>query len=262
MTRDAPSMPSITVPAGTGRMPAAVQWTWRTDRPADPFRSPPGGDLLRDLAASDGVTAVLPFRHKPLRHPDQPAVAWSRTVLALCPSLDQASALARARPFSPQGGLVAVDVLTGQPGLDMLYPKDAGPQRERWLIQWIEYVFSDPQHRDAYYRQQYAFSGPAMRRLYDRDCAGRFIGFEHVDRVGSDDRAPVWDVLHVVAFTPLQLVKSIPRFRRAWQAQAEATYGAGASGKAIMQAWEGMRVRLVARARQERALTRQSLERP
>lgn len=262
MDGDTASMPVTTVPDGTGPVAAAVQWTWH-NRPVNLFRSSERRGGLEALAGSNGVTAVLPFRHKPLNHPDHPEVAWSATVLALCPSIDHARALARAGApsWSSPNGPVAVDVLKGQPGLDMLYPKVQGRRRERRLLQWIEYVFANPERRDTYYQQQYAFSGPAMRRLHDRDCVGRFIGFEHVDRVEGNDAIPLWDVLHVFAFTPLQVVKSIPGFRRAWQDQAVAAYGPGTSSKAIMRSWGAMRIRLVARARQQMDLTRQTSDR-
>jgi len=93
------------------------------------------------------------------------------------------------------------------------------------MVQHIEYVFSREEERLEYYDSQYEFSGPAMRRLHDRDLNGRFIGVEVGNRLAGDGDVPDWDVVHVAGFTPLQMIRAVPHFRRAFADAAAALDG-------------------------------------
>lgn len=110
--------------------------------------------------------------------------------------------------------------------------RDAAGALAAGLIEAVEYVTSRPEAGDEYYRTQYEFSGPAMRRLHARDRNGRFVGVEIVDSPFRTDAMPEHDVIHVSGFTVWQTIKAIPHFRGAFEAAA-ADIGRP-SGQAIM----------------------------
>lgn len=121
------------------------------------------------------------------------------------------------------------------------------------MLQFIEYVFSDPSERDDYYQCQYEFSGPAMRRLYERNLCGRFMGVEIGERLYGDDSMPLWDVVHLAGFTPAQMLLSVPYFKKAFRDAAESL--GGPSAKEKIAKWEQQREKHQIRVRQNMPAT-------
>ena len=242
----------------------AIQITWARD-PADRrfWRAFAGTifPIIRQLHEAGAVLACMPFEHKPTPHNN--SNSWSTTVFCIgAPGRDLrdacASMLATDMLQSPDTQLVGVDLLRLQPNLDMFYPVLDGLRREKNLMQWIEYIFSEPKHRKAYYNSQYVFSGPAMKRLHVKDRAGRFLGFEVLERVSKTSIFPSWDVVHISAFTPLQIVKAFPRFRKTWDLQAQEVWGGEIKAKDKMSEWDDMREKFMPKVKQVHKFTLQS----
>ena len=217
--------------------------------------------MIQQLHKTGAVLACMPFEHKPTAQNN--SGTWSTTVFCIgAPGRDLrdvcASMTATDVLQPPDTQLVGIDLLRLQPNLDMFYPIKSGLRREENLLQWIEYVFSDPQHKIEYYNSQYIFSGPAMKRLHVKDNAGRFLGFEVLERVSKASIFPLWDVVHISGFTPLQIFKAIPRFRRTWDLQAQEVWGGDARGKDKMSEWHNMREKIMPKERQIHSFTLQS----
>lgn len=209
--------------------------------------------LLPHLAAlreAGGVSAVLPFRHRPLKV--RGAVgsdAWSDYwVIVLGARVDPhaiwSSLEAPARvPLSMQGGLRRAEVLRLQPNIDQFCPRSGGAaQQPKW--HWIEYVVSRPESRDVYYQDQYTFSGPVIRTFYEADAVRRFIGFERVLLLAENGTLPDWDVVHITGFAPgrlPQVLWILWRFKPAFDTVAQA---AGyPSALEVLHSWDTKRVK-------------------
>ncbi|MEL6406971.1 MAG: hypothetical protein AAFR81_21550 [Chloroflexota bacterium] len=218
------------------------------------------GQQLRTLYQAGKVRLVLPFRHRRMAFPDQPDATWSVYILLLVPSAVDVSALVNElfhqdylQPLQTSGTLRCVNRARTQPEVNMVYPIRHGVKGESRLIQTIEYVASQPEQRQDYYQSQYEFSGPAMRRLYQRDRVGRFMGIEIVERLIDSPNTPVWDVIHISGFTPWQAMRAVPHFWRAFQ-QSAAQLG-GSSAWERMQKWSSQRVKVQTRSQQQLQLT-------
>ncbi|MEM9881007.1 MAG: hypothetical protein AAF862_17210, partial [Pseudomonadota bacterium] len=130
---------------------------------------------LKQEATSGSVQAVLPFQHKPTGFADDvEARTWSVCIIIVLAEAVDAREF-YARTFAEGAGLIdalgidAVDAITLQQNLDMFYTKDRGLETEPRLLQWLEYVVSDPGARSDYYQTQYRFSGPAMRAMREKN---------------------------------------------------------------------------------------------
>lgn len=236
----------------------AVDAAWSVERGRrSDFERWVGGPLREAFASRSGagrVVAFLPMSHRPVRRTKE-APSWSYWMLVLATPDADAGDLAATIAASSEGSgaeLRSVGRARPQPSLDMLYPVD-GPAREARLIQSIEYVFSVPAERPDYYQAQYEFSGPAMRRLHEKDRNGRFIGVEITERLQGDVAMPLWDVVHVSGFTLGQKLQLPVHFPRAFRDSA-ATLG-GPSAKARIARWTRQREKLQLRVRQNMAAT-------
>lgn len=252
MTTDSPPAgPAAPVPARP-RVPG-VAATWLASRRGGTFWPTFDAEVapILEAARREGRLAdVLPYEHRPVTVPGHGGQAWSVCVVAVGVHGESLEDLATDLVGAAGRQLRSVDLLTLQPGLDMFHPDRRQAGSARSMLQWIEYVVSDPAHRDTYYRQQYAFSGPAMRRLHERGHCERFVGFEVTERRHGLDGVPAWDVLHISGFRPGQLLGMLPRFRSAARARAEAVYGPGSSGRSIVADWDAIRTKVTVRAHQ------------
>jgi hypothetical protein len=219
---------------------------------------------LITLHGAQQIVAVLPFHHRPLKVREESSDnSWTDYwVIVLAERVDpnevwhsiESSARAAA---SLQDKLVRAEALRPQPTLDMYYPRIDGIAREpTW--HWIEYVVSRPESRDAYYRDQYTFSGPVIRRFYEANAVRRCIGFECVRLLENNGALPEWDVVHITGFTPMRLVqimwdlwRFIPVFNKIAR---EIGY---ASALAVLRSWDVKRVKYQRLAVQDRSYTLQ-----
>lgn len=218
------------------------------------------GRTLADLKHEGVVQVVLPYTHKPLLVPGHTGTDWSVYMLVLTkentdiPQLTQTifntTHVDVGRDIAT---LACVNQIRPQPGLDMIYPLKGGRTREYRMFQSIEYVFSDPKHREHYYQSQYEFSGPAMKRLYQQDIIGRFIGVEIVDRLLDTPNMPQWDVVHLAGFRIPKMLRSIPRILRMWNEVAEALGGPTAMER--VRTWQSQRTKYIRNIRQHSRLT-------
>ena len=223
---------------------------------------------LQTLSAQGRVKAVMPFQHKPVRLEEATDnEAWSVCVLVILSGaedarrcaidfLEDSAAQAFFSAFRPD----AVELMRLQQNLDMFYPKNNALRSEPRLLQWLEYVFSDHQYREEYYNTQYVFSGPAMRQMWLKNWAGRFLGFEITERIRHSGRLPEWDIIHISGFTPLQMANFFMFSRKEWDRQAKACWGDSASGAEVMGRWEKQRVKIMPRAKQIMKSTIQSAD--
>lgn len=174
--------------------------------------------------------------------------SWSQWLLLLSEEQGDCDALARlVQDHFGDHHLQSINRVHGQRSIDMPYPL-SGKIKESSLLQWVEYVYSAPEHRADYYQSQYEFSGPAMRRLYEANRVGRFMGVEIQENLFRNQAFSSWDVVHVSGFTPLQLLRSLPHFRAAWRARA--TELAGESAAERLKKWDVQRTKYQIRARQ------------
>ncbi|MEM1114586.1 MAG: hypothetical protein AAGI11_21925 [Pseudomonadota bacterium] len=180
--------------------------------------------LLADARAVD-VDHTLCMRHASVLRDGR---TWDTSLLLLTHDMAALKALSESWQARPEISkhVMAIDIMQVQRNVDMLLPHTQSSIPASRMLQWIEYVFTRPEHKAVYYQQQYDFSGPAMKRLWDKDRCSRFIGFELRQRIYQVHPAfPRWDVIHIVGFTPWQMIKSLPAFLPAWNAQARACYG-------------------------------------
>lgn len=173
------------------------------------FRATAGRALmprLVELRDAGRIIAVLPFRHKPLKtRGETEGTSWTDYwVIAVAADVDPddvwnaISVPAEITGEAPSLGLLRAEILRPQPGIQMYYPRTGGVQQGARLWQFIEYVISKPEARQAYYEDNYRFSAPAMRRMYEADAVGRFIGFEVTRVLESRGAPPSWDMIHIV----------------------------------------------------------------
>lgn len=218
--------------------------------------------LISNLHKKNKVALTLPFSHEPLKHPEQPAT-WDHSVIVLFPkSTDETESVKKivesALALKSKLDLRSIDMLRLQNGLDMFYPINDGKATEGKLEQSIEYVFSKPQSRAAYYRAQYEWSGPAMTDLHQRDKAGRFIGFELTKRLYGAEKTPRWDLIHVFGFTPWQAIKVKPFFLDTWNKHARRVFGDQASFSKVISEWNKIRLKVQSKVQQPASLTLQA----
>ncbi|MEM9564442.1 MAG: hypothetical protein AAGA93_17600 [Actinomycetota bacterium] len=183
------------------------------------------------------IDLLLPFVHRKQPASDTP---WSAYVLCLTAD-GRAEPLAEAIADRSLPLVRRVDLLRLQPGLDLFQPVSGSRSEERRMQQLLEYVDSDPASRAHYYETQYRFSGPAVRRLHERNRFGRFIGCEVERVVAADSAMPAWDVVHVTGLTIPQRIRSLPHYHRAFNAAARAI--GEPSGKAVIGRWATQRTR-------------------
>lgn len=224
--------------------------------------------LIKKAKAAGTVSMFLPMEHANVALPKASHLIWSvSTVIIGEPGKDLEGLMHQLKnfiglnPIMETGNLRAIDFMQIQDGIDLFYPSSEGLKREARMMQWIEYVRSHEEHRDTYYKQQYEFSGPAMRELHERDMCGRFVGFELVERVFQVRDFPTWDVLHIPAFTPWQILKSLPFYNATWKRQAKKVFGRDADYRKIMKdEWDLYRDKAMARAKQIKDLTIQKVD--
>lgn len=241
----------------------AIFLTWLSEEPGQGWEGYRAdlAPVLSELHESGELLLALPMEHPALKHPDHPGT-WSHFSLLVFKRdapVDAISErlLARAKSGVLSGLIRSIDVLRLQSGLDLFYPKYDGLEREEDLEQSVEYVFSDPSARKEYYQTQYVFSGPAMADLHHRDKAGRFIGFELVDRKFSAQGMPEWDLVHIFGFTPWQGMKVSPFFLSTWNKHARRVFGPDATFMEVMKRWNKIRLKIQHGVEQNGELTLQ-----
>lgn len=220
------------------------------------------GPLFSELHDRGNIIRVIPMQHPPLKHPDHPETWTHCALISLGPAqspealTDQILNIITASPLASR--LFAIDLLRTQPGLEMAYPVSDGLARESAMKQIIEYVFSDPAHREKYYEDQYKWSGPAMGELHHRDKVGRFLGYEVEARLVGDSELPAWDLLHLIGFTPWQMVKSKPYFYGVWNDHASRVFGEGMDFGKKLEEWNKLRLNIKSSAQQNIEATLQT----
>ncbi len=232
----------------------ALTWTPTTDSSA--FWSAFDREIsapLREAHERGTVRAVLPYEHRAVCVAGHGGTTWSIAVVvigrpggALGELAHMLEERAKSSPMAARGSLRSLDIVAMQPNLDLL-----SPGRPR--MQWLEYVVSKPATRELYYAQQYAFSGPAMKRLNASGGCERFIGFEVVERRYAERDVAPWDVLHISGFGLWQQLWMFPRFLSAAQLQAKEVLPPGTTARDVFAAWEQMRTKTMVRARQRDA---------
>lgn len=157
---------------------------------------------LRDAGR---IALVLPFRHRPLKtRGEVNGTSWTDywvILVARESDLDEiwnlvSMSMGIAGADEPLG-LLRAEILRPQPGMQMLYPREGGRYQESRLWHWIEYAVSRPDAREAYLKDQYGFSAPAIRRFYEAGAVGRVIGFEVARVLENRSALPAWDVIHI-----------------------------------------------------------------
>lgn len=240
----------------------ALLITWGTDNQNDfwkDYDSQGLFDLLKSMHETGKIVLTIPLEHKPLSYINE-GKKWTNCTIVLFDPYYNAEQLSnQIVSFLEQNTmrdyLFAVDVMRLQKGLDMFFPLRKGMDRESDLSLTVEYVFSNPQYRTAYYQDQYKWSGPAMADLHSRDKAGRFIGFEVEKRLFGNEKLPKWDLLHLVGFTRWQTIKSVPFFLSTWNKHAKRAFGEKMTfGKKIKE-WDEIRVNVKGSATQNMKFT-------
>jgi hypothetical protein len=222
---------------------------------------------LRALHDATRIAAVLPFHHKPVKVRGEgdgiPLSDYWVIVLIARVDPDEIwhaiESSTRAASEGIQGGLLRAEVLRLQPNIDMYYPRSGGLQREP-RYHWIEYVVSRPETRDEYYRDQYTFSGPVIRRFWEASAVSRCIGFESVRYLEISGALPEWDVVHITGFAPVRLVqvmwdlwRFMPNFNNLAR---EIGY---TSALAVLRSWDVKRVKYQRLATQDTSCTLQPM---
>lgn len=217
---------------------------------------------IHQLYLAGEVKYLLPFQHKPLNHP-QKAGVWTSSFLIGLEHAPHFASISKILDLihksSLKNNLVAADFLSLQKGLDMFYSVGDGIKQQAKLKQIVEYVFSKPEAREKYYAEQYVFSGPAMQELHAQDKAGRFIGFEVVERLYGKD-FPSWDLVHVVGFTKEQTQRATPIFMGVWDKHAARAFGEGMTFLKKKAEWDNIRLNVKSEATQNMTLTLPSPE--
>ena len=213
------------------------------------------------------VAAVLPFHHRPVEvRGEGGRIPWTDYwVIVLAARVDpdeiwhSIESSVRAAAEGTQGGLLRAEVLRPQPNIDMYYPRIGGLRREpKW--HWIEYVVSRPETRGEYYRDQYTFSGPVIRRFYEANAVSRCIGFESLRFLENDGILPEWDVVHITGFTPVRIVQIVWDL---WRFMPVFNYIAReigyTSALAVFRSWDVKRVKYQRLAAQDTSYTLQPI---
>ncbi|MEO0872284.1 MAG: hypothetical protein AAFY19_10080 [Pseudomonadota bacterium] len=204
----------------------------------------PDAALREAVALMPDDLSVLPMAHRPAKRGDR---RWNATLIAL--GTDDALDHASDRLLASQSDyLMRLAIMDVQEGIDMLYAKSDGLTLEPRMIQFVEYVFSQPAERDDYYACQYDTSAPAMRSLWEKGLVGRFLGFENPQLLYSATDFPNWDVLHLIGMTPWQMLRFMPRVNAAFDQFAEKA-GRG-TRKAVAKKWDRQRELIKLTARQ------------
>jgi hypothetical protein len=233
------------------------------------FRKGVKNELMPHLSAhhdASRIAALLPFRHRPVKvRGEDSGNAWTDYwVIVLAPRVDpdgiwhEIEVSVQAAAEGIQGRLLRAEILRPQPNIDMYYPRIGGLQREpRW--HWIEYVVSRPETREEYYRDQYLFSGPVIRRFYEANAVGRCIGFERVrSLLESDGALPEWDVIHITGFTPVRLVQILWDLWRSMPVLNQLARKVGhESAYEVFRSWNAQRVKYQRLAVQNESYTLQ-----
>lgn len=255
--------PEYQVSAQRSESRKALLLTWEVSAESEPWRLFEESifSQLKDWQDSGAVSLVIPLQHKPLRHPKHTS-RWTHCALILLSTNASASAMGELilsvmRNHAGIETLRSVDVMRLQHGLDKFYPKFDGLQKEAQVRQVTEYVFSEPEHRQQYYEEQYDWSGPAMADLHSRDKVGRFIGFEVEQRLYGAAGMPAWDLFHVYGFTAWQTVKSVPFFFATWNKHAKRAFGPDMTFTKKLAEWDEIRLNVKGSAAQNMQLTLQ-----
>ena len=219
--------------------------------------------VMSTAHAEGAISLVLPFEHKPLRHPNVTTHAWTNCVIALVEKGQDVEKLgamliaaAKRGPLAQQ--FRAADLMCVQQEVNMVYAANNGLEREHNFVQMIEFVFSDPEARQQYYEDQYAWSGPVMRKLHEKDRVGRFLGFEMERRLASSDAMTEWDVMHVVSATRWQIIKAVPTFHATWTRHAKKIWGPEMTFRKKVAEWEKIRLNIKSGAKQKSEFTLQA----
>ena len=234
----------------------ALVVTWETDN-QDTFWDAYKNEIhpsIKALHQEGLIKQVFPLEHKPLNY-NLSKLSWTNCIVLILseaqldPKIDSILLFA-IKQSTLNSHFRALDLFKVQKNLDMFYPKNDGIMREPRMMQTIEYVFSKPNARKDYYEDQYKFSGPAMKDLYDRDKAGRFIGFELEKRIIAKENMPEWDLIHIIGFTPWQMIKAIPFFYGTWDKHAESAFGNGMTFKKKVSEWNEIRTNVKSKTKQ------------
>ncbi|MGD1947447.1 MAG: hypothetical protein ACFB0A_14580 [Croceivirga sp.] len=214
---------------------------------------------VKELHQRQLITAVFPFEHKSLGYINHD-LKWTHCVVLMLHDTEKVSEISSTllsliEASDLKGNFRALDLMTLQKGLDMFYPLKNGRSKATKMNQTIEYVFSNPESRSTYYHDQYIFSGPAMKDLYSRDKAGRFIGFELEQRIHSKENMPEWDLIHIIGFTSWQEIKAIPFYYRIWNKHAERAFGEGMTFDKKVAEWNNIRTNVKSSTKQNFTLT-------
>ena len=209
------------------------------------------------------ISLVLPYEHKPLNRPGPETASWTNCAVVLIearrdPKECSTKIIAAARTGELADCFRAADLMCVQRGIDMVYAARNGLTRERNFTQMIEYVFSKPERRAGYYEDQYIWSGPVMRELHSKDLVGRFLGFEMHQRIAASPSMSEWDVLHLVAATPWQMFKAMPRFFPTWNRHAKNIWGPEMTFKKKVAEWDKIRLNIKSSAKQKSKFTLQA----
>ena len=209
---------------------------------------------INNLHQKGLIVQVFPFEHKPLNYKSS-NLGWTTCIVLMLseaqldPKIDS-TLISVINQSTLKGNFCALDLFKVQKNLDMFYPETDGIIREPRMMQTIEYVFSKPDIRKVYYEEQYKFSGPAMKDLHKRDKAGRFIGFELEKRIIAKENMPEWDLIHIIGFTPWQIIRAIPFFYGTWNKHAEKVFGGGMTFKKKLSEWNNIRTNVKSNAKQ------------
>lgn len=240
----------------------ALLLTWKTHKQSDfwkGYRASGLFNLLKTMHDNDKIELTIPLEHKPLSYIDETKKWTNCTIVLFNPEYDVERSSNEIVSFleknTMRDNLFAADIMRLQRGLDMFFPLRNGMDRESDLLLTVEYLFSNPKHREAYYQEQYKWSGPAMADLHSRDKAGRFIGFEMEKRLFGNEELPKWDLLHVVGFTRWQTIKSIPFFLSTWNKHAKRAFGGKMTFGKKLKEWDKIRVNVKSSATQNMKFT-------
>lgn len=244
--------------AVTTDKPSAIAITWQAE-PAtfDKHYDKTVRPVLQRAHDDDLVSMVLPFHHKPVHHPDAPDFLWTNSAIVLLNDAEQlpvfsSSLIDAARAGGLQDCFRTAVSLRPQPKVDMYYPIGDGLKREKQMNrQYIEYVFSQPQAREQYYKEQYVWSGPSMRDSYMKNATGRFLGFEHGERIEGRGGVPSFDLIHIIGFTPLQTLKATFMLYPPWNRRAKEIWGLDMNMKQKIKEWGTIRLNVKSKTVQD-----------
>lgn len=210
------------------------------------------------LYKSGKINFVLPFAHKPLKHPNKKGTWTNCILIGLNSDREHISTAKKIIKLIQNSGILlslkSADLMRLQDGLDMLYSINEGIREEDKLEQILEYVFSKPKARTKYYEEQHLFSGPAMSELHNKNMAGRFIGYELERRLFGKD-FPEWDLIHIVGFTKEQTEKATPIFLKTFDKHAEKAFGKGMTFHKKLKEWDQIRINIKSDAKQNMKMT-------